>query len=315
MPYRLERDESVIAGLQRVARDEMESSGAKLGGRERISRDKAIHEARKSMKKVRALLRLMKDELRGVDPGENVRLRDIARRLSHYRDAFVMVETFDDLKKHFRAEASRKFRGVRPALIKRRNEAVRDENRRIVLDHAAAALTLAASRVARWKLKTEGYAALAPGLERTFRAGRAALALATENPTADNLHDLRKKVKDHWYHIRLLENLWTDVMVAYEKSLKDLETWLGNDHNLAVLRERIVAEPAFYGTREETDLLLDLIDRYQTELRDNSLALAERVYAEKPREFVARMSHLWNAWKQQPVSLEQSALDRTSTAA
>ncbi len=307
MPYRLEREESVIAGLQRVARQEMESAGAKLGGREHISRDKAIHEARKSMKKVRALLRLMEDELRGVDPGENVRLRDIARRLSHYRDAFVMVETFDDLKKHFRAETSRKFRVVRAALIKRRNEAVREENRRIVLDHAAAALTMAASRVARWKLKTEGYAALAPGLERTFRAGRAALSHAGENPTADNLHDLRKRVKDHWYHIRLLENLWTDVMVAYEKSLKDLETWLGNDHNLAVLRERIAAEPAFYGTREETDLLLDLIDRYQTELRGAAIALAERVYAEKPREFVARMHHLWDTWKHPHVTLEQSS--------
>src|SRR5690349_15164182 len=118
MPYRLEREESVLAGLQRVAREELESAGAKLGGRERISRDKAIHEARKSMKKVRALLRLMKDELRGVDAGENVRLRDIARHLSHYRDSFVMVETFDDLKTHYRAETVRKFGRVRAALIK-----------------------------------------------------------------------------------------------------------------------------------------------------------------------------------------------------
>ena len=307
MPFRLERDESVIAGLQRVAREEMESAGAKLGGRGRINRDKAIHEARKSMKKVRALLRLMKGELRGIDPGENERLRDIARRLSHYRDSFVMVETFDDLKKHFRAETFRKFGSVRAALIKRRNEAGREENRRIVLDHAAGALMMAASRVVDWKLRAEGYAALSPGLERTFRGGRAALTLVRENPSADNLHELRKKVKDHWYHIRLLESLWTDVMIAYEKSLKDLETWLGNDHNLAVLRERIVAEPAFYGTREETDLLLDLVDRYQTELREASIELAGRIYAEKPREFVARMHHLWDAWKQQPVHLEQSS--------
>lgn len=307
MGYRLEHDESVLAGVQRVAREEMESAAAKLGGRERISRDKAIHEARKSMKKVRALLRLMKHELRGQEPGEDARLRDIARRLSHYRDSFVMVETFDDLRKHFRAETRRRFASVRAALIKRRSAAVREEDRGIVLEHAAGALAMAASRVARWELRDEGYAALAPGLDRTFRAGRSALARAAENRTADHLHDLRKRVKDHWYHIRLLENLWTDVMVAYEKSLKDLETWLGNDHNLAVLRERIVAEPAFYGTREDTDLLLDLIDRYQTELRDAAIALAQRVYAEKPREFVARMHHLWDTWKHQPTILEQSS--------
>ena len=314
MAFRLERGESVITGVQRVAREEMESAGAKLGGS--ISSDKAIHEARKSMKKIRALLRLMKEELRGVDPGENVRLRDIARRLSHYRDSFVMVETLDDLKKHFRAETYRKLGSVRAALIKRRSEAGREEDRLIVIEHAAAALTMAATRVAGWKLRTEGYAALTPGLERTFRGGRTALALATENPTADSLHDLRKKVKDHWYHIRLLENLWTDVMIAYEKSLKDLETWLGNDHNLAVLRERVVAEPAFYGTRKDTDLLLDLIDRYQTELRDASMALAARVYADKPGEFVARMGHLWDAWKHEGDDWKhEPGFEQSSTAA
>jgi CHAD domain-containing protein len=272
-----------------------------------MSQDKAIHEARKSIKKVRALLRLMKDEMRGVDPGENVRLRDIARHLSHYRDSFVMVETLDDLKKHFRTETLRKFRHARAALIERRTKAAKSEDRRIVLDHAAAALARVSTRLPHWKLKADGFAAVAPGIERTFRAGRGALGKVRENPTADNFHDLRKRVKDHWYHIRLLESLWTDVMHAYEKSLKDLETWLGNDHNLAVLRGNIVIEPAFYGTKEDTHLMLDLIDRYQTELRGASISLAERIYAEKPREFVARMQHLWDDWKQQPVSLEQSS--------
>jgi CHAD domain-containing protein len=307
MSYRLERDESVLKGLERVARHETESASAKLAGREGISRDKAIHEARKSIKKVRALLRLMKDELRGVDPAENVRLRDIARRLSHYRDAFVMVETFDDLKKRFRAETMRKLRTARAVLIKRRNEAGKDEDRGIVIDHAAAALARVSARVADWRLKDDGYAALAPGMERTFRACRAALEHVRENPTADNFHDLRKRVKDHWYHIRLLEGLWTDVMQAHEKSLKDLETWLGDDHNLAVLRERIVAEPSVYGTKEEIDLMIDLIDRYQTELRDKSVYLAGRIYAEKPREFCARTNQLWDAWKHAPSDMEESS--------
>ena len=89
-------------------------------------------------------------------------------------------------------------------------------------------------------------------MERTFRAGRAALENVRENPTADNFHDLRKRVKDHWYHIRLLEGLWTDVMQAHEKSLKDLETWLGDDHNLAVLRERISPSPPCMDQRRKS---------------------------------------------------------------
>jgi CHAD domain-containing protein len=128
---------------------------------------------------------------------------------------------------------------------------------------------------------------------------------ARNDPRPENYHELRKRVKDHWYHIRLLEDLWTDMMSAYEKSLKDLETWLGNDHNLVVLRGRIVAEPAFYGTEKDIDLILDLIDRYQNELRDKSLSLAERIYEKKPRELTRQMKHLWETWRHDPKRLEE----------
>src|SRR5580700_8770899 len=97
MAYRLKRDESVIRGLKRVVREEMESAVAQLSGGNEASRDEAIHEARKSIKKVRALLRLMSAEFGEAYARENARLRDIARRLSQFRDAFAIIETFDDL--------------------------------------------------------------------------------------------------------------------------------------------------------------------------------------------------------------------------
>lgn len=305
MAYRLERDERVIAGLKRVVRDEIESASAHLAGLKKSSRDEAIHEARKSIKKVRALLRLAGRELGGAGTREDRRLRDIGRRLSEFRDAFVMIETFDGLKRKYRGETARKLWSVRRGLIQRRRESRREEEMRIVLEHASAALGQTAQRVAAWPLLTDGYAALSEGLEATYRAGRAALERVHANSHAENFHQFRKRVKDHWYHIRLLENLWTDVMRAYEKALKDVETWLGEDHNLAVLRERVAAEPAFYGSPADIELLHDLIGRYQTELRQQSLAVAERIYEEKPREFRRHMKHLWDTWQHEP-ELEKS---------
>jgi len=300
MAYRLERGESVLHGLRRVVRDEIESAGAKLAGNHPIGRDKAIHETRKSIKKVRALLRLVSEEMHGVEPRENRRLRDIARRLSRYRDAFVMVETFDDLRRKFRTETFRKLSRTRARLIDRRNTTRKEQDVVIVVEHAAAALSHVAQRVSHWTLDAEGYAAIGPGLERTFRAGRAALAVVREDPRAENFHDLRKRVKDHWYHVRLLENLWTDLMAGYEKSLRNVETWLGNDHNLAVLRDMLLADPESYGAPEEIELMFDLIDRYQKELREQAVSLAERIYEEKPAEFTRRMHHLWDTWRQHP---------------
>jgi CHAD domain-containing protein len=309
MAYRLERGESVIAGLKRVVQDEFESAGTQLADSSdaKANRDEAIHEARKSIKKARALLRLVSAELGGAYPRENVRLRDVARELSEFRDDFVLIETFDDLKKKYKVETRNRLRAVRAGLVRTRNKRGRALPVGIVLDHAAAALANAARRVGDWPLKTDGFAALGPGLEKTYRAGRVALNRVHKNPGPESYHELRKRVKDHWYHIRLLESVWTGAMTAYEKSLKDLETWLGNDHNLAVLRERIVTEPALFGEQKDIDLILDLIGKYQSELRQQSLSLAERIYEEKPGAFTLRMEHLWDTWRQEPKSLEESS--------
>jgi CHAD domain-containing protein len=303
MAYRLERDESVISGLKRVVREEIESAEDHLSGKKKTTRDEAIHDARKSLKKVRATLRLVRKEMGGEYRRENARMRDIAARLSEFRDAFAIIGTFDDLRKKFRGEPGLTgLRSVRAGLAKRRNESAAEEDVGIVLNAAAAALKRAARRVKNWPLQTDGYDAIAPGLADIYRQGRRALALAKKDPTADNLHQLRKRVKDHWYHTRLLEGFWTEVMEAYEKSLKDLEDWLGNDHNLTVLRDRIAAEPAFFGKEKDVERTFDLIDRYQKELRGAAIPLAERIYEEKPREFSRRMKHLWDTWQAETVS-------------
>jgi CHAD domain-containing protein len=303
MAYQLERGESVISGLKRVVREEIESAGAHLSGKKKATRDESIHDARKSLKKVRATLRLVRGEMGESYRRENARLRDIAARLSEFRDAFAIIGTFDDLKNKFKDErAGTKLRSVRAGLVKRRNESDRGEELGVVLNAAAAALAKASKRVKRWPLETDGYEAIARGLEETYRNGREALVRARKDPSAENFHQLRKRVKDHWYHVRLLEGLWTEVMGAYEKSLKDLEDWLGNDHNLTVLRDKIAAEPAFFGKEKAIELTFDLIARYQKELRANAVPLAERIYEEKPREFTRRMRHLWDTWQAEPAS-------------
>jgi len=297
MSYRLERGETVIAGLKRVVSEQIESAVERLSGKKEITRDEAIHSARKSIKKVRATLRLARRDM-GESRSEHARLRDTAARISEFRDAFAIIATFDALKKKYRGEAGvTKLGSIRNGLARRRREASREEDTGPVVKAAAEALRKTSKRVAKWRLKSKGFAAIGPGLEETYSAGRRALAAARKDGSAEKLHQLRKRVKDHWYHVRLLEGLWAEMMDAYEKSLKDLEDWLGEDHNLTVLREKITAEPGFYGKQQDIALAFDLISRYQKELREKALPLAERIYEEKPREFTRRMKRLWNTWQ------------------
>jgi CHAD domain-containing protein len=129
------------------------------------------------------------------------------------------------------------------------------------------------------------------------------MAAAQKDPRPENYHEWRKRVKDHWYHVRLLENVWTEVMQAHEASLKNLETWLGDDHNLVVLREKLESKPEDYGDQKDIELFLTLAGEYQKELREKAMSLGQRVYEEKPRQFTRNIAKLWNAWQRQPDSM------------
>lgn len=305
MAYRLKASEAVNDALRRVAGEELESAAAQVGGQGESNRDEAIHEARKSVKKVRAVLRLTEAELGKTFRQENVRLRNVGRKLSNFRDAGAIIETFDGLREKYREELGRRTLGsVKKALVSRKREAEQHAGIEQVFETLAKRLNAAAARVQSWPLHTDGFPALGPGLKRTYRRGRNAMAAAKKHSRPEDFHDWRKRVKDHWYHVRLLEGVWTDVMQAYEKNLKELETWLGDDHNLVVMRDQIKAEPGSYGNAKDVELLLQLIDKYQKELRDNALSLGARLYEEKPRQFATRMEHLWAEWKQQPDTLK-----------
>jgi hypothetical protein len=93
-------------------------------------------------------------------------------------------------------------------------------------------------------------------------------------------------------------------MQAHEASLKNLETWLGDDHNLVVLRDKLSSEPENYGDEKDIQLFLALADQYQKELREKAISLGQRVYEEKPRQFTRNIQKLWDAWQQQPDSMK-----------
>jgi CHAD domain-containing protein len=92
-------------------------------------------------------------------------------------------------------------------------------------------------------------------------------------------------------------------MQAHEASLKNLETWLGDDHNLVVLREKLESKPEDYGDQKDIELFLTLAGEYQKELREKAMSLGQRVYEEKPRQFTRNIAKLWNAWQRQPDSM------------
>jgi CHAD domain-containing protein len=304
MPYRLKAGESVPEGLRRIVLEEIDSAVEQLA-RDKKDRGEAIHEARKNIKKIRGVLRLVQAELGPVYRAENSRLRDVAHQLSDIRDAEAIIEVFDGMVgKYQDGLQKRALASIRRGLheSKRQTEQAVDVDK--VTRRAISVLRAVRKSAPSWPLKQDGFGAIASGLKDRYRRGRKAMAVVQKNGTPENYHEWRKRVKDHWYHIRLLESLWTDVMRAHETSLKELETWLGDDHNLVVLCGKLEDDHEKYGTEKNLRVFLTLAAEYQNELRQNAISLGQRVYEERPRNFIRTMSKLWDVWHEQPDSMK-----------
>jgi len=298
MAYRLNAAESLPDGVRRIAREQIDRAvGALTDGR--TDRHEAVHQARKRFKKIRGLLRLVRAELGDAYGAENTWYRDTARRLSAVRDAEAMIETFDTLLAVFDDQVqTAAFGSVRQGLVERRR-IVADEDvdleRRV--SEIAACLGKARARVATWPLSTDGFEAVAPGFKRTYRRGRKALMTACRRGTDEDFHEWRKRVKYHWYHVRLLRNVWPTMMNAARHAAKDLADLLGDDHDLVVLRDALRERPGAFGAPRDVQALIGLIDRRRTALQTRAGDLGRRLYADKPKAMLRRAAAWWQAWQ------------------
>ncbi len=166
MGYRFKRDESVTAGVRRIAREELDTVVAQLGHAQSKNRDEAIHEARKSVKKVRALLRLVQPEMGDAYREETRTLREAGRKLSELRDASSVIESLEKLQQGYPDELRRPvFNSIRRGLLTRKREREQREDATAVLHEIATELKAAGKRAKRWPFGTDGVPALESGLE------------------------------------------------------------------------------------------------------------------------------------------------------
>lgn len=314
MSYRLEKRKRVADDLRRVVREQTDKALERLTARS-ADRDDAIHDARVCFKKIRATLKLTRDQLDGRFKQENIFYRNLGRRLSGVRNNVTLLEAFEKLKQRFGDQLA-------PGVLAPQRRPLAQSNARQSREKAKAiaevgsSLRAGRSRIRKWPLR-DGFGSLAAGLKRTYKQGRGRFAVALDDPTVENLHEWRKRVKDLWYQIRLLKNVWPDEMRSLAGEMEKLGDYLSDHHDLAMLRQA-AADHANQTKDEGADLeaFLALIDQRRAELRLEAKLLGERIYAEKPSAFVRRLNTYWHTWQLEPKSKPAAAHpDEGSTAA
>jgi CHAD domain-containing protein len=281
--------------VARVARGRLDHALDELRGDTDSSAEEAVHEARKDIKKLRALLRLVRDEIGDeIRREENDALRATAGRLSGVRDADVMIETLESLPLGKVTPAA--YDRLHAALAKHRRE-LEGGGRESAVSDAVADLEEARARVEGWPLEHDSWDSLEPGLRRSYRRGRRAYRAARKEPATEQLHEWRKRAKDLWYHLTLLRDAWAEPLKAAGDEAHELSDRLGEDHDLAVLQDFVRSRSEVLGSAAAFAAFDAAVERRRRELQLEAFALGERLYAESPKAFVSRMGALWKAWR------------------
>ncbi|MCP4406283.1 MAG: CHAD domain-containing protein [Gammaproteobacteria bacterium] len=131
--------------------------------------------------------------------------------------------------------------------------------------------------------------------------------ILNDAPSPENIHELRKAVKYHWYHGRLLAKVRPKWMSRYNASVKRIADILGEHNDVAALRVLFLKHPERYGTYHEVRELLKLIDRRQQELWQQAEPLGHLIFLEKPKYIERRMLEDWERWK--TVQAQQASRD------
>jgi CHAD domain-containing protein len=257
--------------------------------------EETVHDVRKRLKRVRSLLRLVRPAMRGGYRRANAGLRDAARDLSPLRDAHALLGAFETLVEASRADRAQAagVESVRALLTHEAAQAARDGD-------AERALAAAAKRIEEVRAAIDGWsfdddrAHLEAGAQEQYRRARRAFQAASRDPDGAAWHEWRKRAKDGREHARMLRALAPSVLSPLAKHEKRLSESLGDDHDLAVLRRRVLDAERI---GPEAGGVVALIDAVRHDLQDRSLRLGGRIHAERPRAFGRRLAAYRRAWE------------------
>lgn len=296
MAYRLSFGDDVSDGVRRCAHEQLAGAVEKL---ERAGDDpvEAVHDARKHLKKARALLRLVRPALgRKAYGRENAALREAGLALSGTRDADVLVQTAAGLAEQAAGRLPADvFEQLRAALAE--ETAAGRDGGGPDLTAVIEALRAAEQRIETWSLDDAEWDDVLAGVTRAYERGQEALAQTRAKPTPERLHAWRKRAKDLWYHQRLLAPAWPDVLGAHAEAAHELTELLGHNHDLAVLAERLkdTDRPLPLAPEAARAELLTLVAHCSTELRAAAWQLGDRIYTESPKAFARRLTRIVHA--------------------
>lgn len=297
--------ESVAVALQRITTHEFTVAIDALTDPE-IETGAGADLATTAVHRIAALLRLVRDAIgRDVCASELALLGDATDFLAGLVSGRAEIRSLDELRIRYDAALRPDaFSALRDELLDR-HQLLRLEQLPTLqpggeLSHWCHQLHRARARFAAWPVEDEAHGlrpladsfdSFADGLHRTYRKGRKRAA-----GTDVDLAKWRRDARDLAHQVELLSGAWPDVLSGTVATATDLAAVLAEHDRLRALRDAVRADDRrpLRGIDDVTAAVVtSLCEHEEAELRAVARVLADRLYAERPDDFVTRLGRYW----------------------
>ena len=289
MGFRLKLREPLPDGLKRVFREQMESA-LELCRHPAKQRGVTVHEVRKHLKKLRAAMRLAIPEVgKNRHAREDCCVRKIGRLVSDLRDAQVRLQTLIQL----RDETAKKPENSPFPRIEELLSLERESFSAAFAGwqkQAIPQLERVETRLLKWPMEDLTWKQVCGAVAKIYKRGQRGLAKTIDDPEPENFHAWRKRVKDLWYQLRILQPVNRVVLTEMAHDAEVLGELLGRERDLNFLWARLEKESSDEALRDELAQVEKLIRKRGKRLRTNALELGRRFYAEPAKAFAKRIS-------------------------
>jgi CHAD domain-containing protein len=289
MGFRLKLREPLPDGLKRVFREQIESA-LELCRHPAKQRGITVHEVRKHLKKLRAAMPLAIPEVgRDRHTREDRCVRRIGRLVSDLRDGQVRLQTLIQL-------SDETAKGPHDSPFPRIEELLSLERESFSAafagwqKQAIPQLERVETRLLKWPLEGLTWKQVYGAVGKIYKRGQRRLAKTINDPDPENFHAWRKRVKDLWYQLRILQPLNRVVLTEMAHDAEVLGELLVHEHDLNFLWARLEKESSDEALRNELAQVEKLIRKRGKRLRTNALELGRRFYAEPANAFAKRIS-------------------------
>lgn len=289
MAYRIDFDHSLEQEVRRIASHQL-SAAIGLLKEQPEGPHEAVHDARRHIKRTRALYRLIRSDAKKFVKHEDDRLSKVGGELTQLRNAAAHLEAARYLQANVEAQENVGAIGRIAAALEGEceevagNEAAFKATIKTAIQGLRSAEKALADLDLSHKRKTTA-SCLATGWQKVDSKAIEALGSCVEPENSEAFHALRKRSQDRWMHARLLRPLWPTAMSAIGNEAKALVDVLGHEHDLTALADKLGKSASFRYSDDDKRAALEAISQQRRKLEAAGREAGSQLFDDKAARY------------------------------